>query len=878
MNTPLSKLVRSVLVLLSVLCLTPIPVIARETQEDSLEVGGSGKDSPATIAAKPPGYCFVGHNIGGLVFPLSNYGRIGSGDISNAIDCFTGQKVPNGQYPKGIQTTSLYKGGLWVGAIFGRDTLVTCGADINNKAREFNPDPAPFGNFIRRSLIHPEWGTDLDVRSEQDYIAEYSDTITSGTAFGSSDALDQRPHKPIRIAIKQRSYAWSYSYASDFVIMDFEITNVGKKTATQVYVGYYLDSDAHVDRVNPNVSNSMDPGKTPTEGKDDQCGFLFSYPAQYYTKCNYTDTLQMAWAADNDGDPRDGIFQVPGVTGIRVLGGLSETKRLSFNWWTYNRFSPYDFGPQSNSKVRYMGNGPGTPFGDRNKYFMMTNGEIDYDLVYTPSIIPHDRTWAYPLQDAAWALYRGADHQFVLAVGPWEIGPGQRISVPFAYVGGRNVHRDLQNLRQNVILRYRPERYVQGLDFSSFARNGTWASWIYDNPGADTDGDGYAGKMRICVTDSELVDGHWVAAVADTTYYQGDGLADLRGAAPPEAPKVWLYPQPSGFRVRFNGAHSETIKDLFSNVVDFEGYRVYIARDDRESSYSLAASYDIEDYDKFVFNPRLKPRGGFELKGIPSSLQQLRCLYGMAPDPCNDSTFDPLFYRQSSPYTHPKYPDSVFYFAKHSYNTSRYGVNTSIRKIYPAEPKPQPNKPPLPEQLTDDGYLKYYEYEFFIDNLLPTVPYYVGVTAFDFGSPCSSLQPLESAISMSAQNAFPDGPKGQPDAPAGVAYVYPNPYRIDDYYRYEGFEGRTQEQYSDDRVRAIHFANIPAKCTISIFTLDGDLVRRISHDMDPNDPNSSHDKWDLISRNVQRVVSGVYYWTVEDGQGRVQVGKLVIIL
>jgi hypothetical protein len=39
-----------------------------------------------------------------------------------------------------------------------------------------------------------------------------------------------------------------------------------------------------------------------------------------------------------------------------------------------------------------------------------------------------------------------------------------------------------------------------------------------------------------------------------------------------------------------------------------------------------------------------------------------------------------------------------------------------------------------------------------------------------------------------------------------------------------------------------------------------------------------HDSWDLITRNTQAVVSGVYYWTVEGADGRVQIGKLVIIL
>ncbi|HWR83176.1 MAG TPA: hypothetical protein VN285_07730, partial [Candidatus Deferrimicrobium sp.] len=106
--------------------------------------------------------------------------------------------------------------------------------------------------------------------------------------------------------------------------------------------------------------------------------------------------------------------------------------------------------------------------------------------------------------------------------------------------------------------------------------------------------------------------------------------------------------------------------------------------------------------------------------------------------------------------------------------------------------------------------------------------------------------------------------------------VYPNPYRVDAGYRALGFEGRTESDRPDDRVRTVHFANLPARCTISIYSLDGDLVQRIHHDKDPLDPEASHNEWDLISRNTQIVVSGLYYWVVESSQ-RTQTGKLAII-
>ena len=68
------------------------------------------------------------------------------------------------------------------------------------------------------------------------------------------------------------------------------------------------------------------------------------------------------------------------------------------------------------------------------------------------------------------------------------------------------------------------------------------------------------------------------------------------------------------------------------------------------------------------------------------------------------------------------------------------------------------------------------------------------------------------------------------------------------------------------------------KCIIRVYTLDGDLVRELEHDFAPGDPMGRHHQWDLITRNTQLVVSGLYYWTVEDEDGEVQIGKLAIIM
>jgi len=154
----------------------------------------------------------------------------------------------------------------------------------------------------------------------------------------------------------------------------------------------------------------------------------------------------------------------------------------------------------------------------------------------------------------------------------------------------------------------------------------------------------------------------------------------------------------------------------------------------------------------------------------------------------------------------------------------------------------------------------------------------VAVTAYDCGSPQAGLEPLEGAKSLTAHSVYPNNDwDDKPDEVQNV-YVFPNPYRQDAWYRQRGLEGRGQDDRSRDRVRKITFANLPAKCRIRIYSLDGDLIREMDHDFDPSDPNSSYHEWDLVTRNVQRVTSGIYYWVVEDDRGHSQIGKLVILL
>jgi len=74
--------------------------------------------------------------------------------------------------------------------------------------------------------------------------------------------------------------------------------------------------------------------------------------------------------------------------------------------------------------------------------------------------------------------------------------------------------------------------------------------------------------------------------------------------------------------------------------------------------------------------------------------------------------------------------------------------------------------------------------------------------------------------------------------------------------------------------RSIHFTHLPARCTIRIFTVNGELVKVIEHNS-PIDNGTA--EWDLLSRDNLTVSYGIYIYQVDaPGIGQ-KIGKFAII-
>ncbi|MEZ5359386.1 MAG: hypothetical protein R3F48_11235 [Candidatus Zixiibacteriota bacterium] len=797
---------------------------------------------PAMPVEDTPNWEFQLHKINNIHLAVTNSGQFGIGFAGTYTDPETGLGAPSCEYPAGSNITYLYKAALWAGAVIGRDTLVSVGIDDEYTIQEFWPDIGEAGAFIVRSNMKTSLDYTEDAVSEQDYICTFTDTFTDVSLTGESQ-FDNRGHIPIGIEVEQRSYAWSYDYAEDFILFDYTIRNINVYPIQQLYIGVYVDADSY--------HQSKQGGGAGYQ--DDICGYLNDVPST--DPPGFLDTVRIAWNADNDGDPNADAGNVfdftspTALTGTSVLRSPNPDLDFSFNWYISNSDPSLDWGPRQagtdDRPFRDFGTGLGTPYGDKVKYYVMSSGEFDYGQLEA-AVNHSSEGWLNPPRDAA-DFADGYDNRYLFSFGPFDLAPGDTLPITLAYLAGDGFHQVGTDF-ENYWNPYNPYEYMNRLDFTDLGVNARWANWIFDNPGVDTDGDNDSGRVR-WVVDSTTFD-------SVPYFYQGDGVPDFRGAAPPPAPVLRVVTEFGKIKIQWNGEITENNIDVFSRVKDFEGYRVYYGLGDRRTDYVLVASYDRENYNIYTWDGLLQR---WYLSETPVTLDSLYALFG--PE------FDPEDHNSSA--TALQSEGTFYYFTPQDWNASNLSNPYGIHKLYPDA---SPNDV---SDTTAEGHLRYYEYEFVLDNIEPSRPYYVSVTAFDFGSRKIALSSLESSPNVNAVLTYALPSTDIVEQEGLTVQVFPNPYRIDGGYAAAGYENRERIK-SAERARAIHFYNLPAVCKIRIYTVSGDLVKEIDHYNPNGGPEAQHEEWDVISRNTQSVVTGLYIYQVSSQMGD-QIGKLVIM-
>jgi hypothetical protein len=772
------------------------------------------------------------HNIGELQMHVGNWGNFGSWPGS----ANTFSEAPSAQWPAGSGTEYLYVSGLWVGAMKGGVPAVSTSA----YAIEFRPTQDPL-DIMYRTAEGARGGNRLPSLTADD---DNDGTIDEDWLNGWDDDLDGLIDEDFAAVSKQM---FSCQYTDD------------QPTAIQIYPqhnplhihvrqeSYQWEEDRFDDFVGANfwITNigdevltdlyigffaDGDAGNRDADNywEDDATGFL-----PIPVRC--TDlgpvSIDIAYTYDADGDDGNTL----GYFGILFLGhttdptGFLAPERVGIS--TYANFA----GSQSFEEG-------GDPTNDFERYELLSSQTIERDAT-----IPRD-------------------YRMLMAAGPFsQLDPGSTLVFQTAFAIGEG-RRGLIENSANAQLTY----------------NGAW----FNLDGNRMTGIGgretpVPGPVEGVVVDSckeetktprdwNLKEPIWInndCAREDLFqtvcgYPPQDSAKYMTGINGQETQVFWIVgtaPPPPSMRIDhcaddgvvvYWDNFSETVPDVKTQLPDFEGYRVWRADDwDRPLGTSIDNGPAHELW-KLLFQADIQNNFG-EDTGL------------------NKYRYEPL----------------IPHIMSASRRAELVRAMVEFSQEFPGVVPPCP--PGTDEAVCDTLYRlsqwilggengrQYYRY---IDRAIhPGRPYFYAVTALDhaindngslaegkIGDPSSNFTFVEPQ-SVSQEDFEYD---------RGQVYVVPNPATT------ESMDPWTLEPNNDDPTGIkIEFRNLPRdNGTIRIYTLAGDLVQELRFEGDCNTCGTV--EWDLVSRNLQDVTSGIYLFSVETDNNENferKIGKFVII-
>ena len=176
------------------------------------------------------------HRKSNMWMNITNWGYFGNDQDGMDDPAYPGTWAPQCEYPGGSNEQYLFMGALWLGALVQEEGYefprVSEGSEgwTAPLIHEFYPGEGEEHGIEERSSRPNEWNrlgvyiSHQDAISEQDFISSYSDTLAD-VIWVRNDPIDG-PHFPLGIEIHQKTFSWTYNYAQDFILFDYEIENI----------------------------------------------------------------------------------------------------------------------------------------------------------------------------------------------------------------------------------------------------------------------------------------------------------------------------------------------------------------------------------------------------------------------------------------------------------------------------------------------------------------------------------------------------------------------------------------------------------------------------------------------------------------------------
>ena len=856
------------------------------------------------------------HNVGRLHLQITNIGQTGNAANPSRTT------VPSAEYPPGSGFDHLYAAGLWVGAIdaSGIPHVTTAAYNVEfspetNPANACVPLPIdqvadvreayegiPGGNRVISASLSPD--DDNDGLVDEDFLNGIDDDgdglcdedyAAIGQQMFSCEYRDDLPairqinpeHVALGIRVRQTSYAWSTPGQSDFVGMDYRITNQSGRAIRNVYVAIFAD---------PDIGNRAVTGYF----QDDEAA-LFDSVVTYLGPAGETvkRRIQMAYAWDNPDNParpqdnKGGDVPGDGYFGCMFLNHTTDPSGATAP--PHVGITSFKFFSGSAS----FGAG-GDPENDAQRYQLMS------DPRFNPN---NPNNTINPKSD------RPLDYRFIMATGPFrQILPDSTLTVSVAWVAGLG-HGGPNDVNQTLV------------------GNAISAQQVFDGLYTDLDNDlktGTCGKetclrntsggkaFQYELPESSICRIRFHSEIPNDPKYDGIPAWDNSIPCDTQQGGKFLCLDNLGPPRQTHCASADTLNLLITGqqctYVDFD-CDANTGQGGREQIVNWVAAAPLPSPFFQGNNGNSEPRDFLPIYESHSDSARISAWY--FPGDTKVTLKWNNFAEQIRDAQRGNLKEFVGYRIYKAAGWNRpLGTNAPAQNLWTllgewrANPKGTPARPlgelidpsaPLVERhdvkvrwdpvarrvysdttnyTERDTLYAIGRYTYVDDRVLNGFPYFYSIVPVSIVPGETSATDVILSGNPSATNTQVVYPRGSSQATEKNVFVVPNPYK-----------GHAQwdliPREEDPSGTKVTFMNLPrTKGTIHVYTLAGDLVVDIPFDgrapsdlqfgKDPVTAGQGSKAWNLISRNGQRIVSGIYLYSVDSELGR-KVGRFVII-
>ncbi|MFT7698569.1 MAG: hypothetical protein ACI8S7_000382 [Candidatus Krumholzibacteriia bacterium] len=737
-------------------------------------------------------------------------------------------------------------------------------------------------------------------------------------------------HKPMNLEIVQTTFQWENDLADDFVGFDYVITNVGVTDIDRVYIGFFSDADIGPRGGSNTAADDLAGSWPATPGSP---GLVRASDGSFVP-------IQVGYMYDGaENDRLDGYFGV--VFLGHDVDPAGRFAPVSVGMATFQSFSgstSFDQGGDpSNDDERYQLMSAPIEEWDQNTQpgkeadfrFLVSAGPFDVmppggQLTFQVGMVVGSGLGTTAggqgllanCAEAALTWYgiytdvvNSVETESGITLNPGQLGRETMLC-----------REDFQNGSDNPWDNFKPDYMDQScLD----------PEWILSQPGITEDDrftftvDGVAKTCAMFNMDNcfecsrqlgrlcdlvDFEDSMWTCNIPNQQPESYAGCTGINGlenqinwlvgmAPPPPGLRVW----PTDSRVHvFWDDLSMITEDIRLGEIDFESYRIWradnwdrpfgssVSNGPEGSLWQMIAEYDlvnsfvsartvggvtqldtiplgantgleVVEYEPIVL---AKP----EFAGLADSMQVVVDL-----DPDNNNAKRPEVRNPDGS------PNDIYFPIIGRWETETAAMDTfwavafrgeDFTTVPPTREKHSTNYFEYVDLDVHNGFIYFYSVTATDHKLLPATNELgidLPVGPGFIGNPGSSFtNTVPGAVAQTAEERARDGVN---------IYVYPNPATRDALAEYQELFTSSEDPTG---VR-ITFTNMPAaKNTLKIYTIAGDWVQTIQHD---GLSGSGHTSWNLMSRNGQEIVSGVYLYTVQSDNSQFEdfVGKFVVV-